>query len=230
MMNKPTKVFNFTEFQRNFGAGTEESELATAVRLFFANGGTQAIITRISNTAATKASVTLKSVGNVDVLRVTAREAGARGGELRVAVDYATSTPDETFNLRVFHVDSTSLQETDLEVHSNLSMRPGDPRFVDDIVGQNSTLVTAERLPVALGNGFSVGARVISGTTLADAAIPDGSFLRISVNGGNPTTHEFDTVTNAFDPFSRQVSPRASFWPALARSCSGSRRRPAPCR
>lgn len=200
VMNKPTRVFNFTEFTRFFGAGTEESELATAVRLFFANGGTVAIITRISDTAATKASVTLKSLGNSDVLRVTSREAGARGGELRVAVDYATPTPDETFNLRVFHVDLTSLQETELEVHSNLSMRPGDPRFVDDIVGQNSALVTAERLAVALGNGFSVGARVVDGTTFADAAIPDGSSLRISVNGGSPTTHVFNTATNTFTP------------------------------
>ncbi|MCY0990925.1 phage tail sheath subtilisin-like domain-containing protein [Nannocystis sp. ILAH1] len=198
VMNKPTRVFNFTEFQRNFGAGTEESELATAVRLFFTNGGTVAIITRIADDTATPASVTLEDLAGNSVLKVTAREAGRRGSELRVAIDYATQNPSELFNLTVTRVNSTSLQESETEVHSNLSMRPGDPRFVDDIVGQNSALVTTERVPVVLGNGFSVGARVVDGTNLTDIDIPDGAVLTLVVDGGNPANAVFDADTGTF--------------------------------
>ncbi|WP_434426258.1 phage tail sheath family protein [Nannocystis pusilla] len=198
VMNKPTKVFNFTEFQRNFGAGTQQSELATAVRLFFTNGGTQAIVTRISDTAAVKASVTLESLAGTPVLKLTAREAGVRGGELRVAIDYATQNPNELFTLRVFRVDLSSLQESELEVHSNLSMRPGDPRFVEDIVGQNSTLVTAERLPVALGNGSSIGARVVAGTSVTNVGIPVGAVMRLVVDGVS-SDHVFQAVTGFTD-------------------------------
>ena len=59
VMNKPTRVFNYSDFSRRFGASTTNSELATSARLFFANGGTQAYIMRIAS-GADSASVTLK--------------------------------------------------------------------------------------------------------------------------------------------------------------------------
>jgi phage tail sheath protein FI len=186
VMDKPTRVFNYSEFSRKFGTSTSASELATAVRLFFANGGTQAYVMRIAKNA-TKASVTLKDItGTDDVLTLTAREAGGRGGELRVAVDYNTPTPDSTFNLRVFRVDPTSLQESELEVHSNLTMEADTARYVVDILAQDSALVTAtNEIGPSAEDGYSMGSRVITGDAEADLAliIPNGSKLRLEVDG-----------------------------------------------
>src|SRR5688572_12625722 len=123
-INKPTRVFNYTEFAGQFGKGTDVGELATAVRLFFGNGGTDAIIMRIAlNPAA--ASVALENSAGDPVLRLTAREEGVRGNQIKVAVDYSTPTPDTTFNLTVFIVDPNTLQESAVEVHNDLSMQPG---------------------------------------------------------------------------------------------------------
>jgi hypothetical protein len=187
VMNKPTQVFNISELSRKFGMSTANSELATAARLFFANGGTQAYIMRIASGAAS-ASVTLKDVtGANDVLTLTAREAGLRGGELRVAVDYNTPTPDSTFNLRVFRVDPTTLQESELESHTNLTMEPDTARYIVDIVAQDSALVTAtNEIGPSTDDGYSIAARVIAGTGVsADIAVvvPDGSTLRLDVDG-----------------------------------------------
>lgn len=187
VMDKPTRVFNYSEFSRKFGTSTSTSELATSVRLFFANGGTQAYVMRIAKNA-TNASVTLKdATGTDDVLTLTAREAGGRGGELRVAVDYNTPTPDSTFNLRVFRVDPTTLQESELEVHSNLTMEADTARYVVDILAQDSALVTAtNEIGPSTDDGYSIGARVISGTGIsADiaAVVPNGSTLRLAVDG-----------------------------------------------
>src|SRR5687767_5774788 len=65
-INKPTRLFNLTEFARKFGTGSSKGELAAAVRLFFNNGGTQAYVTRIAN-GATKATVTLQNANEDNV-------------------------------------------------------------------------------------------------------------------------------------------------------------------
>ncbi|MDC0672861.1 phage tail sheath family protein [Nannocystis radixulma] len=205
-MDKPTRVFNFTEFAAKFGLDTKRSELATQVRLFFANGGTQAYIMRIADEAAAPASVTLKDISGADSIKITAREAGATGNDLRVAVDYATEHPEETFNLRIFRVNAVTLQETELEVHANLSMQPGTARFVDDIVGQNSTLVTAARVAAAPAtrDAYSIGARVIGGTDIDDLAIPDPSTIGLSVDGGDPANSVY--TAGVFGPLPAGVT------------------------
>ena len=185
VMDKPTRVFNYSEFSRAFGTSTAQSELATSVRLFFANGGTQAYIMRIAN-GATKASVQLENVAGAPVLTLTAREAGGRGGELRVAVDYNTPTPDSTFNLQVRRVDPVSLQESELEVHTDLTMKPGAARYAIDVVNQDSALVTATPTVAAPSEGsYNIAGLVLPvGTAAAlDSVIPDGSILRREING-----------------------------------------------
>lgn len=216
VMNKPTRLFNHSEFTRKFGTSTATGELATAVRLFFSNGGTQAYVMRIA-AGATKATVTLKNAAKDDeVLLVTAREAGARGGELRVAIDYNTQTPDSTFNLRVFRVDPTTLQESEVETHSNLTMQANTARYVEDVIGQNSALIEVEDIADASTfQGYSLAGRVIPGATgnaALAAALPgawkirtdrDGLVETTTINAGDFTglpaglSHSFLTVEAA---------------------------------
>jgi len=186
VMDKPTRVFNYTEFASQFGTSTALGELATSVRLFFANGGQQAYIMRIAKDAD-KASVTLKNAAAADVLKIEAREAGERGGELRVKVNYTTPTPDDTFNLEIFRVHPVTLQESQLEVHGNLSMQPGTARHVVDILAQESSLVTATKLiGASTDEGTSTGALVIAGEGVAsdiETVIGPTAYLRLEVDG-----------------------------------------------
>ena len=190
VMNKPTRLFNHSEFTRKFGNSTATGELATAVRLFFNNGGTQAYVMRIAQ-GATQAALTIKNIdGSADAITLTAREAGKRGDELRVAIDYNTPTPDSTFNLRVLRVDPASLQESEQESHTNLSMVPGSARYAPDVINQDSALVTAEDpLGTSSAAGYSIGARVLLGE-IADAETILGGLmgglgwtLRIEIDG-----------------------------------------------
>jgi phage tail sheath protein FI len=47
----PTRVLNFSDYERVFGNDTVISEMTDQVRQFFLNGGQQAWITRIANGA-----------------------------------------------------------------------------------------------------------------------------------------------------------------------------------
>lgn len=167
-LNVPTRLFSYSDYTRAFGGVTPVGELATAVRLFFNNGGTQAYVTRIAD-GALSAEVTLKNSAGVNVLKLVAREAGVRGGDIRVTIDYNTTNPSDTFNLRAFRLDQATQQETDVEVHSNLSMLSTATRFVENVIAQNSKLLTAEKLGDSVVDGYVIGARVIDGATLADA-------------------------------------------------------------
>lgn len=195
VMNKPTRLFNYTDFVRTFGQSSAKSELATAVRLFFNNGGTQAYVLRIAN-GATKATVTLLDSDDAATLKLDAREDGSRGGEIRVAVDYNTLNPATTFNLHVFRVDPTTLQESEVEHHTNLSMTPGNPRYVLDVIQQNSALVTATKLwSDSTDGGFVTGARIVSGAaTGADsvASILTGSWTVAYELDGTPHSTTFN--------------------------------------
>ncbi|HFE44566.1 MAG TPA: hypothetical protein ENJ18_03595 [Nannocystis exedens] len=191
-LNKPTLLFNYSDFSRNFGTSTADSELATATRLFFENGGTQAYVMRIAN-GASSSEITLKARDLADVLKVVAREAGATGAELRVVIDYDTPTPDSTFNIRVFRVDPETLAETQSELFANVSMDSAEARYIVDIVEAESQLVTVEDLNAAQGGGYTIGALMISQANPGAIATAMGNggngTLRLKITGAAPTNY-----------------------------------------
>src|SRR5436305_7953610 len=48
-VNDPTTIFSFGEFERNFGGLDLDHSMSFAVRDFYLNGGSQAIIVRLVN-------------------------------------------------------------------------------------------------------------------------------------------------------------------------------------
>lgn len=145
VLEKPTLVTSFTEYERRFGSGTQQSELTEQVRQFFQNGGQQAYIIR----TAFDAKVATSKLENIDgsqvVLELEALEAGTLGNALRVEVDYDTATPESTFNLRLFRLvlnQFGELEEQEEETFSNLSMNPAAPNYVETVVNSNSNLVS----------------------------------------------------------------------------------------
>jgi uncharacterized protein len=149
---KPKLLFSFSDYERAFGTDTSVSEMTDAVRLFFLNGGQQCWAMRISDNTAARATVRLKNTLQQDVLDVTAKGAGLSGGNIRLAINYDTVDPENTFNLRVFRqIEMTPgiFSEEGVELFGNLSMDPDSPRYAVNLITQESNLISLSLNPGA---------------------------------------------------------------------------------
>lgn len=193
----PTQVFDLRRYQAEFGA-TSAGEMADQVQQYFVNGGGEAWIMRIAKDPR-QASVRLRDIASApaDTLRLTARDHGLLGNLLRAEVDYATASPERTFNLRVFrHVlrSDGTYERTEVETLSNLSMDPASPRYAPTIIEASSALVTATDLRPALAAnpGVSVGGVIYSNTLSsaqsAVAARAAGGALSLQIGARPPVT------------------------------------------
>lgn len=166
-MFKPVRCVNYTTFRDKFGDDSSAGSLASYVKLFFLNGGTDCYVMRIAN-GATASTVTLQTETGVNTLVLTAKDLGVGGENLRVLVTYNSSLPEVTFNLEVFRWELTSAGtqvKKDGEVWRNLSMDPTSPSYAPAFITQNSKLVDATDLNAAPAPGttwgFSLSGRAI---------------------------------------------------------------------
>lgn len=135
-VNHPVTINNFGDFERQFGGLWLDSALGFAVRDFFLNGGSQAIIVRLALNADT-ARIAL--TGNP--LNLDAAHPGAWGNGLSATVDHDTRDAADTdlFNLTLSDASGRR------EVHRNVSVNPADPRFIARVLEQGSDLARVER-------------------------------------------------------------------------------------
>lgn len=142
-LNEPVRVTSFTEFERRFGGLSAQSAVGYAVHQFFGNGGTVAVIVRVAKANTGKAAcATLESTeGHSEsaVLEVHAKEPGVWGNGLRVAVDYDTPHPDDTFNLRVYDARGQAR-----ESFTGLSLDPASGRYAPTLVNTGSRLIRVD--------------------------------------------------------------------------------------
>lgn len=143
-VNRPVTITSFADYERRFGGLSADGPVSYAVRQFFLNGGSVAVIVRaVAARTGKSATTVLKSTETsteTDVLAVTAKEPGGWGSGLRLSVDYDTPGPDTTFNLRIF--DTATGGAT--EVFSGLSADERDPDYVGTVVDAGSSLVSVE--------------------------------------------------------------------------------------
>jgi hypothetical protein len=216
-INSATQVFNFGDFERQFGGLSRDSEVAYAVQQFFLNGGSEAWIVRTADHAA-KAALTVKNMANpgIDVLDVTASSEGLWGNYLRLDVDYGTSSPESTFNLSVteYASDGTQLVVKRTESHRNLSMDSRSARYAVSTVNTASALIRLERNAAVtsgvlqgLASGWSQSGDL---TGLAFNQL-DANHLRISisVNGDPPSVIPlFDRPPTNLADLAASIVPR----------------------
>ncbi|WP_166359380.1 phage tail sheath family protein [Pseudomonas akapageensis] len=145
--DKAVPITSYADFERGFGGLDRDSPVSYAVRQFFLNGGTQALIVRV--VAGKKlTSWLLKGDGAADVLKVTAASPGEWANTLRITVERDSPqlrNPHADFNLIVSQLQPDSSTVT-LETHRNLSMDPKSPQFVESVVKNASALVQVERV------------------------------------------------------------------------------------
>ena len=161
-LNEPKRILSYTDFERTFSSADGGSELATAVRLFFQNGGAECWVVRIAK-GALPAKVNLENEAGAPVLTAAAKSPGLNGDRIRIAVSYNGLAPEATFNLEVFQwVQNAQGEEvrSNLELISDLSMDPDAARYAVDVVNNNSNLITLTDLSVApAATGFSQAGR-----------------------------------------------------------------------
>ena len=136
-VNKPITINNYGDFERHFGGLWLKSTMSFAVRDFFLNGGSQAIIVRLVNSGET-AELLLSN----DTLKLVAANAGSWGINLYAQVDYDTkvSNDSQLFNLGIQEKDSEGKVKK-FEKFLNVSVDPESARYLPNVLEQESLLV-----------------------------------------------------------------------------------------
>ena len=184
-INKAVTITSFSDFQRRFGGLYTSSEMSFAVKQFFQNGGTQAIIVRLARDPVA-AFLILNNADTVPkaVLKLTAIDQGKEGNNTEIIINYNSSNPDSLFNLIVNYTSADNPADNVIETFNNLSMSSGHPRYVKEVVDSGSNLLRAESLltapDFAAFSGQSISGQLPDVITLVDATHSD---FRIIVDG-----------------------------------------------
>lgn len=162
-VDDPVTINNFGDFERLFGGLGIGYPMSYAVRDFFLNGGTQAIVVRLyqapaagnGNGDATPGSATIDANG----LALEAASQGGWANELRVRVDHDVPEPGEGEPHPLPWVDAFGLDSDDLfnltvrdtakgaqETFRNLTVEES-PRRVDRVLAEQSSLVRVSGEP-----------------------------------------------------------------------------------
>jgi len=170
-VNDPTTIFSFGEFERNFGGLDLDHSMSFAVRDFYLNGGSQAIIVRLVNVPVAAAgpapapgpgpapaAAVAPAIAQIalptgaaapnDNLTLVASSPGAWGNQLQAIID-TKNTRDKgaskkLFNLTVLEIDANNTV-VQTEKYLNLSIDDSDPQYAPRQLKQSSSLVRVLR-------------------------------------------------------------------------------------
>lgn len=198
--NVPVRVRSMAEYARTFGAPVGEAQpMGHSVAQFFANGGSDAIVVRVTGTptpdgTTDRASASFSNVTPTEVLVLRANGPGTwankvGGTGLEAEVDYAgASNPQDLFNLAVRQRGQdprtgASVVVTE-ETFRDLSMSPAHPRHVSKVLPSSAlvSMVGPAATPATTAQGVSRGKVIPDG----DITLPARATLRVVVNYGAP--------------------------------------------
>ena len=147
-------INSFGDFERNFGGLSLKSTMSFAVRDFYLNGGSKAVIVRVTNGAETaRAELPTASTSPAnpdppgDNLFLDASSPGSWGNNLSVLIDHNTKdknspNPDASlFNVTIFETNPVTNQVTASEKFLNVSADPANVRFIAKVLEQGSALM-----------------------------------------------------------------------------------------
>ena len=145
-VNRPIFIKSFTEFQHVFGGLWQPSPLGYAVEQFFDNGGREALIVRVVNSAR---SATLTLRAGAAELRLRAVRPGTRE-YLRASVDYDNIAAEDCadFNLAVQRVRAQgTAQVEDQEIFHKLSLSPASERYLPRAIAESELIQLGGEMP-----------------------------------------------------------------------------------
>jgi hypothetical protein len=185
-LHEPIIVRSFADFQQHFGGLWQPSPLSYAVEHFFEQGGRQAVIVRVANSAS---PVTLSLKCGRETLRLEARAPGTREF-LRASIDYdhVDSSDEQSFNLVIQRVRSPGSERVEeQETFRALSVDPQSPRFITSVLLESDLMRVRGSVPM-----FRPDRTLMAGTNLPVGYVssnPDG-------DDGKPIT-DYDVIGSA---------------------------------
>ncbi len=146
-VDEPMVINSFGDFERMFGGLWPDSTMAFAVRDFFVNGGSQAVIVRVYHSETGAGAKPQKAKLTCDTLILVAADPGAWGNRLQARVDHDVSA-DVAQRYGLQQVDLFNLYLHDnqtgfTEQFRNVSVKNG-PRKVDKVLLQESVLARVD--------------------------------------------------------------------------------------
>lgn len=142
----PTLVGSWNEYVNFYGSwstDTARNKVATAVYLFFANGGGQCYVQRVTGTSAVAtATRTLNDTSAptpAATLAVSANNPGAWGNNIAIGVT-ASSISTTYFTLSVYYGGGTDGYI--VERFTDVTMKTSDPRYAVNVINGSSSYIT----------------------------------------------------------------------------------------
>jgi uncharacterized protein len=136
--SSPVRIFSFADFQRIFGGLSADCPMSFAVHHYFLNGGSDALIVRVH-----KGATTARFPAAPNPFAFRAANPGSWGDSVRFRVDYdiATEIADANAVNTMFNLRVKDLATEDTETYLNLSITAGHPRFVSQVLLNQSRLL-----------------------------------------------------------------------------------------
>ena len=146
-LDRAVRIFNFADFEREYGGLHRESLLGYSIKHFFENGGSDAYVIRIANLVRPEGDTTSvlaeTATANLGDIAIKASSPGAWANKYVVKTTLRTPAPPASegkrFKLEVIHDDGTT--RTTAESYENVSLDRNSTRFVEAIVNARSRLV-----------------------------------------------------------------------------------------
>jgi uncharacterized protein len=193
-INEPTRVNSFADYERTFGGLWVESMMSYAVRGFFINGGSQALIVRLVADDASPARIAVATEGSPgEDLIFEASDAGTWANTLSVEVQYIGTTPrtspptfePESFNLVIKDRDpEIEGSEVEVEKYLNVSMNAEATRYLPRVLSQ-----ARSRLRIPASNPGS--SRPQEGVYSLSDPSPPGSPSESGADGGDLEAQDY---------------------------------------
>ena len=159
LVNEPTMVTNYGDYERNFGGIDKDSTMSYAVRDFFLNGGTQALIVRLFKPQDDDIKLSLASI-EVGDSKLVAASPGSWADNLHVifekivdqdVLDRFKKEEGQLFNLYIYNMDPKATIEENkplprpTEKIANITIDES-PRRLDRVLEQESNILRVESL------------------------------------------------------------------------------------
>jgi hypothetical protein len=186
-----TLVTSWTQYTTLYGSWGTNNTLTTGVYLFFANGGGQCYIGRVTGSGAAAATRTIndRNASPASTLIVNAANAGVWGNSTYITITDSTVTG--YFDLTVTYAGTAS--SNIVERFTDLTMNPADARYAPSVINASSNYITVTDANPS--NTFN---------TLDNPALTSNQALASGSDGTAVTTAQivagtskFDSITNA---------------------------------
>ena len=193
-LNEPTTISSFGDFERVFGGLWQDSTLGYAVRAYFQNGGSQAVVVRLFHERDKTNSTASVVVGGAAAEKLTLQAAspGRWGEGLRAAVDHdVTAAAAQRVGLPVSDLFNLTVTDTTggaSEVLRNVTFRANHPRNLTQVLRNESTLVvvgsmSATARPPAVADNVTVAVRALEDKKGTQKDIDDARAAQAASDG-----------------------------------------------